>query len=176
MFQCKHLGGGSSGGSGFSSISFSLGLIFSGLSINCDLDSNSSAADFLAFDELDSFLLLLLATDINEAVALGLAGLTPAAANNTSGVNVNTSLSEQGTETSIIDREAEVGHEEDGLGGLSSGILTSRALGARCTGLASLLLGGGISTFSRSSTLCSRSGITRSGSLRTLSLTLFRTH
>ena len=175
MFQCKHLGGRSRSGFGSISIGLGLSLSFCGLSIDSNLDSDGPAADLLAFKELDGFLLLLLATDIDEAVALGLAGLAPAATNNTGGVNVNTSLSEQGTETSIIDREAEVGYEEDRLGWFSGGILTSRTLGTRSAGLASLLLRGGIGTFSGSGILCSRSSITGSGR-GTLPLTLFKSH
>lgn len=176
MFQSKHLGsgGGSSfslsfgGFSSISSLAFSLGLI--GLSIDSNLDSNGSAANLFALEELNSLLLLLLTANVNETVALGLAGLPPATTNNTSRVDLNTGLGEQGAEASIIDGEAEVGDEEHRLGGLSSGVFTSGTLRTRGTGLASLLLGGCLATFSRGRTV---GGSTFASSFGTLRLALF---
>ena len=118
--------------------------------VHRDLDRDGSATDLLAIESSDSLLLLFLVTDVDEAVALALARLAPAASDDAGRVHGDISIRKELGEAGIVNVEPEVRYEEDALGRLSGGILTSRALGARCTGLASLLLGGGISTFSRS--------------------------
>jgi len=51
--------------------------------IDGDLDSNGSATNFFALQNLDSILLLLFVANVNEAVTLAPSGLTPPPADNT---------------------------------------------------------------------------------------------
>ena len=108
------------------------------IGVHCDLDRDGSATDLLALESQDGLLLLLLAANIDEAVALALAGLTPAAAHDARGLHVNACVSEERGKTGVIDVETEVGDKKYGLGRLANGVLAGRARLARGTGLALL--------------------------------------
>jgi hypothetical protein len=128
---------GAGGGSLGSSRGAFLGSIFVVVgSVDGDLDGNGPAANFFALESFDRLLLLLFATNVDEAVALALPGLSPTPADNTGRCDSNTSIGEQGGETSVIDVEPKVGDKEHGRGLLSHRVLPSRARGTRSLGLA----------------------------------------
>ena len=108
------------------------------IGVHRDLDRDGSATDLLALESQDGLLLLLLAANVDEAVALALAGLAPTAAHDARGLHFNARVSEERGKTGVVDVETEVGDEEHGLGRIANGVLASRAGLARCTGLALL--------------------------------------
>jgi len=111
------------------------------LRIDSDLDSDLSPSDFLALKELESPLLLFLGTDIDEAIAFGATRLTPSTTNDTSRDDGNSGGSEEFGEGSVIDGEAEIGHEEHGLGRFALGGFTDGTSGLVGFGLDSRGLG-----------------------------------
>ena len=125
-----------------------LQLLFGLLGVDGDLDGNRAAGDFLALESGDRLLLLLLGANIDEAVALRLAGLAPATANDTGAVDLDAGVSEERSKASIVDVEAKVGDEENGLARLA-GRLLSRSTGGTGRllllglGRGGLALGGG---------------------------------
>lgn len=133
---------GSSDGLG---LGFGLSFAFSSFllmwGVDCDLDSNCSAANILALESSNSLVLLFLAADVNEAVALALSGLSPSPADNAGRNDVDSSVSEESAETSIVNVEAEVRDEQHGLGGLACWVFTG---GAGCTGCFGLADAGGL--------------------------------
>lgn len=115
-------------------LSLSLRLLL--LGVHSDLDGDGPSTDLLALERLDSLGLSRLVANVDEAVALALTGLSPAAADDAGGVDSDARLGEDGGELLIADSEAEVRNEEHGLGGLASRLLTGSAWGARSAGLA----------------------------------------
>jgi hypothetical protein len=94
------------------------------LSIDGDLDGDLPSPNFFALKELEGLLLLLLRTDIDEAIAFGAARLAPSTTNDASGGYGNPSRSEEFGKGGIINSEAEVGDEEHGLGRFTLGGFT----------------------------------------------------
>lgn len=123
-------GGGISVGGGF--------VILRGVDGNFDCDLPS--ADVFALEGFDSLLLLVLGANVNEAVALAPPGCTPASADNTSRFDLDTSVGEEGRETSVINVEPKVGDKENSLGEFASGVLASRTSGTGSLGLTSTRL------------------------------------
>jgi hypothetical protein len=80
---------------------------------NSDFNSNFAPIDFLVCECLESLLLLLLRTDVDEAVAFAATGAAIATAYNTSRNDVNVSRSENISEGNIVDIESEIGDEKD---------------------------------------------------------------
>lgn len=154
-------GRGSVGGTGSSRRSLALRILGA---VDGDLDGDLASSNLLALQGRDGLLLLILRANIDEAVALGAAGLTPAAADNAGRDDVDTGLGEERGQAGIVDGETEVGDEKHVLGGLAFGSLAS---GADNLGLAGslgglLLLLAFSSSRSRSSRSVSGSSIGRS--------------
>lgn len=116
-------------------------------SVDGDLDGDGAATDLFALESLDGLLLLLLVADVDEAVALRLAGLPPATTNDASAVDLDVLVGEELGEALVINVEAEVGDEEDGLRRLAGRVLAGRARGTRGTRLALARLLLAIGTF-----------------------------
>jgi len=115
-------------------------------SIDGDLDGNSTSTDLLALESVDGLLLFILVTNVNEAVSLAPPGLAPPLSNNAGRNDLETGISEESGKAVVVDVEAEVGNEENCLGGFADGILTGRAGGTRSPrpalpGLGSILCG-----------------------------------
>jgi hypothetical protein len=123
-------GGVSEGGSTFSSIPVLMG------SVDGDLDGDGATGNLLALKSGNGLLLVLLRTNVDEAVALALPGVAPAAADDASRDNLEASLGEEGGEASVVNAEAKVGDKEHVLGGLSDGGLALRTRGPGSTRLA----------------------------------------
>lgn len=130
-------------------LSSRLGFIIVG-SVDRNLDGDLAPTDFFASKMFDSFLLLLLATDIDKAIALAFPGLSPTPAYNAGGDDFDAGFGEDGREGSIIDIEAKIGNEEHSGGGFTSWVLTfstGRALDLGLANTRSLFgsgLGGGL--------------------------------
>jgi hypothetical protein len=101
---------------------FIIALFFLG-SVDSDLDNDGTAADFFTLEELNGFLLLLLVSYVNKAIAFALPGTTVSPAYNTGRGNINTCLGEEGRERGFVNIETEIGDKEYGLRRLSNGIL-----------------------------------------------------
>ena len=127
-------------------------------SIDGDLDGDGTTTDLLALEGFDGFLLFILVTDVDEAVSLALSGLTPPPTNNASRDDFETGISEESGETGIVDVEAEVGNEENGLGGFADRILTNGARGTGGPGLALPRLGSILCGRISCGSVCRRSG------------------
>lgn len=80
---------------------------------NSDFNSNFASIDFLVCKCLESLLLLLFRTDVDEAVAFAATGAAIATAYNTSRNDFNVSISEKLSEGNIVDIESEIGDEKD---------------------------------------------------------------
>jgi len=118
-------------------------------SIDGDLDGDGTTTDLLALESVDGLLLFSLVANVDEAVSLALSGLTPPPSNNASRANIETSVSKESSEAGVVDVEAEVGNEENGLGGFADRILTGGTRETRSPRFALLGLG---------SILCGRIG------------------
>jgi hypothetical protein len=159
-----------SGGGGISTISRGGGGFISGVlvgGVDSNLDSDGASTNLLALQSSDGLLLLCLAANIDESVTLALPGLSPAPANDAGANDVDTSLSEEGGKTSIVNIETKVGDEKHGSGRFTGGILTRGTGWTRGLGLAhTRFLGGALgSGFSLSS--WSSSGLLGSGTVST---------
>lgn len=127
-------------------------------SIDCDLDGDGAATDLLALESVDGLLLFILITNVNEAVTLAPSEPAPPLSNNTGRVDLEASISEEGGKAGVVDVEAEVGNEENALGGFADRILAGRAGGTRKPGLALLWLWGILCGRIRWGGVCDRSG------------------
>jgi hypothetical protein len=114
-------------------------------SVDSNFNGDGASANFFALKSGDSFLLLFLTANVDKTVALGAARLTPASANDTGRNNIDTGLSEESRETSVINVETEVGDEEHGLRGFTGGVFTGGTSRLGCLSLAGtrLLFGSG---------------------------------
>jgi len=110
-------------------------------SIDGDLDGDGTTANLLALESVDGLLLFGLVANVDEAVSLALSGLTPPPSNNASRANLETGISKESSEAGVVDVKAEVGNEENGLGGFADRILTGGTRGTRGPRLALLGLG-----------------------------------
>lgn len=174
--RSSFVGSGSRGGGGSTLLSI-LMLLLGG--VDSDLDGNRTTGNLLAFKSGDGLLLVLLRANVDEAVALAPPGLAPAATDDASRDDLETSLSEEGGEASIVNAEAKVGNEEHVLGGLSGGGLTLSTRGpgsTRLAGARGLLLGLALSTgLGCGSLACSGGGRSRLLlALRDTSVTIIR--
>jgi hypothetical protein len=90
-----------------------LGLLVGFLYIRVDgnLEDDFTTANFCALKRLDCLLLLLLRTNIDEAITLGAAWLTPATADDASRDDGDSGVGEERGEGGVVDSEAEVGDE-----------------------------------------------------------------
>jgi len=79
--------------------------------VDSNLEDDFTAANFLALKSVEGLLLLLLGTNIDEAITLGTAWLTPATADDASRDDVDSGLGEKRGEGGVVDSEAEVGDE-----------------------------------------------------------------
>lgn len=111
-------------------------------SVDGNFDGNLATADILALKSLDGLVLLGFITDINETVSLAATGLSPTTANNASRGDGDTGLGKELGETGILNVEAKVGDEEDGLGGFANGVFASSTRSASRLLLGRLFLGG----------------------------------
>ena len=84
-------------------------------SVDGNLDNDSTAADFFTLEELDGFLLLLLVSYINKAIAFALPGTPVSPANNASRDDIDINLGKEGRESDFINVESEIGDKEYGL-------------------------------------------------------------
>jgi hypothetical protein len=98
-------------------------------SIDGDLDSDGTTANFLALEGVDGLLLFFLVTNVDKAVSLAPSGPTPPYSNDASGNDVETRIGEESSETIIVDVKAEVGDKENGLGGFADRILADGTRG-----------------------------------------------
>lgn len=105
-------------------------------SIDGYLDGDSTTTDLLALESVDGLLLFSLVTNVDEAISLAPSGFAPPPSNNTSSVDLETCISEESSKAGIIDVEAEVCNEENGLGGFADRILTGGARRTRSPGSA----------------------------------------
>ena len=71
-----------------------------------DLDGDGTATDLFALEKLNSLRLLSLVTDIDEAVSLALARVTPTAADDASRVDSNARFCEQRGQAGVVNGEA----------------------------------------------------------------------
>lgn len=124
---------------------------------NGNLDGNLAPIHLLASKRLQSLLLLLLRTNIDESVTLATAGRTVAATDNASGNDVDVSFLEELAERGVVDVESEVGDEDNGLRRFAFGLFALGARSPRGTGLPGLLRGSfGSRGFSSSRSLVGR--------------------
>lgn len=100
-------------GSGDSDWAIIGGLLVGFLYIGVDgnLKNDFTTTNFFALKGLDCLLLLLLGTNIDEAIALGPAWLTPATADDTSRDDGDSGVGEERGEGGVVDSEAEVRDE-----------------------------------------------------------------
>jgi len=127
-------------------------------SIDGYLDGDSTTTDLLALESVDSLLLLSLVTNVDEAVSLAPSGFAPPPSNNASSIDLETGISEESGKAGIVDVEAEVGNEENGLGGFADRILTGGARRARSPGPALPRPGSILRGCINRGGVCSRSG------------------
>lgn len=104
--------------------------------IDSDLDGDGPSTNILAFESSDCLLLLLLASDVDKAIAFALPWLSPASADNAGRIDSDAGIGEQSRKTFIIDVESEVGHKQHILGRFTGRVFTSWAGRAGCPGLA----------------------------------------
>lgn len=116
-------------------------------SVDSDFDSDLPARNLLALNEFNSLLLLLLVTDINETITLAPPGLAPPPSNDTSRNDLDTSRSEDFTESFVIDVEGEIGNKDNTLGGFSGRDFSFGARSAFDFGSTSTFSGFGSSGF-----------------------------
>ena len=128
-------------------------------SIDGDLDGDSTTTDLLALESVDGILLFSLVTNIDETVPLAPSGLTPPGSDDTSRVDLDTRISEESGETSIVDVEAKVGNEENCLGRFTDRVLTSGTRGTGGSGFAFLRLGSILCGRISCGTVCGRSSV-----------------
>lgn len=117
------------------------GSVFMG-GVDGDLDGDGTTTNLLALEGVDGLLLLIFVTDVNETVPLAPPGLAPPCSDDASRVNIETRISEESGEAGVVDVEAEVGNEENGLGRFANRVLTGGTRGTRSPGLALLGFGG----------------------------------
>jgi hypothetical protein len=126
--------------------------------IDGDLDGDGTTTDLLALESVDGLLLFSLVINFNEAVSLAPSGFAPPPSNDASSNDLESGVGEESGKAGVVDVEAEVGNEENGLGGFTDRILTGGARMTRSPGLAlprpGSILCGCISWGS----ICSRSG------------------
>ena len=103
-------------------------------SIDGDLDGDGTTTDLFALESVDGLLLFSLVTNVDEAVSLAPSGFAPPPSNDASRIDLDTGIGEESGEGVVIDVEAEVGNEENALGGFADRILTGRARGTRGPG------------------------------------------
>lgn len=136
------------------------GILLSGAvlttSIDGDLDGDGTTTDLLALKSVDGLLLFSFVTNIDEAISPALSGLPPPL-NDASRVDFDTCISEESGKAGVIDVEAEVGDEENGLGGFADRILTGGARRAKSPGLALPWLWNILSGRISCGSVCSRS-------------------
>jgi hypothetical protein len=113
--------------------------VFLTMSIDCYLDGDRSSTDVLALESGNGLRLFILIADIDETVALALAGATVLPADNTSRNDVDAGFGEESSESGIIDVETEVGNKEHRLGGFASGFFACSATGTESVPLAGRL-------------------------------------
>ena len=129
-------GGSSRGGGGVSGGSSTFSILVLVGSVDGDLDGDGATGNLLALKSGNGLLLVLFRTNIDEAVALALPGVPPAAADDASRDHLEASLGEEGGEASVVNAEAKVGDEEHVLGRLSNRGLTLSTRGPGSTRLA----------------------------------------
>jgi len=100
-------------------------------SIDGYLDGDGTTTDLLTLESVDGLLLFSLVTNLDKAVSLAPPGFAPPPSNNASRIDFETGISEESGKAGIIDVEAEIGNEENGLGGFADRILTGGARRAR---------------------------------------------
>jgi len=127
-------------------------------SIDGNLDGDGTTTDLLALESVDGLLLFSLVTNVDEAVSLALSGLTPPPSNNASSDDFEAGVGEESSEAGIVDVEAEVGNEENGLGGFPNRILTGGTRGTRGPGFALPRLGSILCGRISFGSVCGRSG------------------
>lgn len=99
------------------SLGFLVGFLY--IRVDGNLKNNFTTANFLALKGLDCLLLLLLGANIDKAIALGTAWLSPATADDASSDDSDSGLGEERGEGGVVDVEAEVRDEQHSLGGFA---------------------------------------------------------
>lgn len=127
-------------------------------SIDGNLDGDSTTTDLFALESVDGLLLFSLVTNVNEAISLAPSRLAPSLSNNAGRIDIETRISEESGKAGVVDVEAEVGNEENCLGGFADRILTGRAGGTRSPGLALPWLGSILCGRISWGSICSRNG------------------
>lgn len=127
-------------------------------SVDGDLDGDGTTTDLLALESVDGLLLFSLVTDVNEAVSLAPSRLAPPLSNDAGRIDIETRISEESGKAVVVDVEAEVGNEENCLGGFADRILTGRAGETRSPGLALPWLGSILCGRIIWGSVCGRSG------------------
>jgi len=127
-------------------------------SVDRDLDSDGATTDLLALESVDGLLLFTLVANVDETVSLAPSGFAPPPSNDASRIDVEAGISEESGKAGIVDVEAEIGNEENGLGGFADRILTGRAGGARSPEPALPWPGGILCGRISWGSVCSRSG------------------
>jgi len=92
--------------------------------IDGDLDGDSTTTDLLALESVDGLLLFSLVTNVDETIPLAFSRLTPPPSDDASIVDPEARIGEESGKTCVVDIEAEIGNEEDGLGGFANWVLT----------------------------------------------------
>lgn len=92
-------------------ISGSILVGFLNIGVDGNLKNDFTTANFFALKGLDCLPLLLLGTNVDEAIALGPAWLTPATADDASRDDSDSGVGEERGEGGVVDSEAEVRDE-----------------------------------------------------------------
>ena len=109
--------------------------------IDGDFDGDGTTTDLFTLEGVDGLLLFGLVTNVDKTIPLAPPGLTPPGSDDASGVDIETCISEECGEAGVVDVEAEVGNEENGLGWFADRVLTGGTRGTRSPGFALLVFG-----------------------------------
>jgi hypothetical protein len=112
-------------GNDFSFLLF-VGFLFLLLRVDSNLDGDLASADLLALKGFDCFLLFGFVANIDKAKAFAAPGLTESAVNNARRYNFDAGISEELSEASVVDIEAEISDKEHSLGRFACGSFTGR--------------------------------------------------